>query len=209
MSETAPVERLPVLESAERAERAERAEQLISAHGAQVQRWLRRFGVSDGDVDDAAQRVFLTALGKLSVIRDGRESAFLRAVALREASHARRSRERRREAPDDVLESQEADSLRPDELAVRKARATTLDALMSGMHTELERVLRLVELDGHAIGDVARSLGIPLGTCKSRLRRAKSDLSTRIDALPDSVRALIGASDTQGEAGRSSRSHGV
>ena len=33
--------------------------------------------------------------------------------------------------------------------------------------------------------------GIPLGTCKSRLRRARADLTLRIDALPESVRALV------------------
>lgn len=193
MRETAPPDRLPISDS------ALRAQQLILAHTARVGRWLRRFGVADADLDDATQRVFLTALGKLSAIDLGRESAFLRAVAIREASHVRRTYLRRREATDEALDDETSDSLRPDVLAVRKARALTLDELMSGMHSELARVLRLVELDGHAIGDVARSLGIPLGTCKSRLRRAKTDLWTRIDALPDSVRALI----VQGDGSRS------
>ncbi|HMJ12356.1 MAG TPA: RNA polymerase sigma factor [Polyangiaceae bacterium] len=166
-------------------------EELVTQHGPLIQRVLRKCGVLDGDVDDAAQRVFLTASGKLSAIRAGSERAFLRAIAAREASHVRRTYRRRRERPESEGEYYMSESVRPDRLAVRKARVTTLGTLMNGMHSELRRMLLLVDLEGHALGEVAEFLGIPLGTCKSRLRRARADLTLRIDALPDSVRALV------------------
>ena len=168
-----------------------RLETLVERHAGQVRAALRSCGVADGDLDDAAQRVFLTTLRKLSIIPEGSERAFLQAVAAREASHVRRTYRRRRETPDTDLDSELTDSLRPDTLAVRKARATTIGALLGQMNKELRRVLFLVELEGHGLAETAEQLGVPLGTCKSRLRRARADLSLRIDALPDSVRALV------------------
>jgi RNA polymerase sigma factor (sigma-70 family) len=165
--------------------------ELVSRNKTLVHQVLQRQGVAGGDVDDAAQRVFLTACGKLGSIRAGSERAFLRALATREASHVRRTYHRRREAPDTALDDHTTESVRPDRLAVRKARATTLSVVLGGMQHDLRRVLLLVELEGHALGEVAASLGIPLGTCKSRLRRARADLTLRLDALPESVRALV------------------
>jgi RNA polymerase sigma-70 factor (ECF subfamily) len=170
---------------------APRIENLMVQHRSLVERVLRQCGVAGGDLDDAAQRVFITACGKLAAIQVGSERAFLRAVASREASHMRRTYRRRRELPESEAEHPVVESMRPDRLAVRKARATTVTRVIDGMKSDLRRVLLLVEVEGHGLGEVAATLGIPLGTCKSRLRRARADLSLRIDALPDSVRSLV------------------
>ena len=166
-------------------------ENLMTQHRAHVERVLRQCGVAGGDLDDAAQRVFITACVKLAAIQVGSERAFLKAVAAREASHMRRTYLRRREQPESDGEAPAVESMRPDRLAVRKARATTLSRVLDGMKGDLRRVLLLVEIEGHGLGEVAATLGIPLGTCKSRLRRARADLTLRIDALPDSVRSLV------------------
>lgn len=165
--------------------------ELVSRNRSLVQQVLQRHGVAGADVDDVAQRVFLTACAKLGDIRAGSERAFLRTLATREASHMRRTYGRRRETPDTALDDYTSESTRPDRLAVRMARAKTLSTVLDAMQHELRRVLLLVELEGHALREVAASLGIPLGTCKSRLRRARADLTLRIDALPESVRALV------------------
>ena len=65
--------------------------ELVAEHLDFVWRSLRRFGVPPGDVDDAAQQVFLIANEKSGKIRRGSERSFLVGVALRVASHARRS----------------------------------------------------------------------------------------------------------------------
>src|SRR5687768_2459804 len=116
------------------AEPAKRLHRLVEQHGRAVRGTLRGLGVADGDLDDAAQRVFLTALRKLPRIPEGNERAFLHAVAAREASHVRRTYRRRRESTDTELECEQSDSLRPDMLAVRKARATTLGKLLGQMN---------------------------------------------------------------------------
>src|SRR5262245_35984764 len=69
-----------------------------------VWRSLRRFGVTDADADDATQRVFLIASGKLAMIRTGSERAFLVGTAARVAAHSRRSY-RRREAAEQRFSS--------------------------------------------------------------------------------------------------------
>src|SRR4051812_16425864 len=76
----------------------------IFGQSAFVLRTLRRFGVRADDVEDAAQRVFLTAANRIEDITVGAERAFLYGVAIREAGHVRRSYRRRRETPEDIYE---------------------------------------------------------------------------------------------------------
>src|SRR5688572_29572811 len=74
---------------------------LVLAHFATVWRALRRFGLSAADADDAAQQVFLSAVGRLNQVEPGRERAFLCGVAANVAFKFRRTAARRREDLDD------------------------------------------------------------------------------------------------------------
>ncbi|WP_437278619.1 sigma factor [Sorangium sp. So ce375] len=70
---------------------------LVMEHSAFVWRSLVRLGVPRADAEDAAQQVFLVAARRLGDIESGREAAFLFSTALRIASRARRTQQRRRE----------------------------------------------------------------------------------------------------------------
>src|SRR4051812_1852950 len=93
-----------------------RAKHTIFGHGPFVMRTLRRFGVHAADVEDAAQRVFLTVANRLGDITVGAERSFLYCVAKREAGHVRRSYRRRRETPEEILEEATPESLQQDAL---------------------------------------------------------------------------------------------
>ncbi|HEX6764769.1 MAG TPA: sigma factor, partial [Polyangiaceae bacterium] len=104
---------------------------LVTEHFDFVWRSLRRLGVPAADADDSAQEVFLTVSRKLASVEQGRERAFLFAVALRVASTSRRSRSRRPEALElDALEVQ-AEGLDPEELVELARARPLLDELLN------------------------------------------------------------------------------
>lgn len=145
---------------------------LVSDHLAFVWRCLRRFGVRPADVDDSAQQVFLVANQKLASIRPGSERAFLIAVAIRVASHARRANQRR-EAAEQRLSECLPVLMDPEDLAGRAEARDLLDRILDKIPGDLRSVFVLFELEELTVDEVAELLGLPRGTVASRLRRAR------------------------------------
>jgi RNA polymerase sigma-70 factor (ECF subfamily) len=141
-----------------------------------ISRSLRRLGVPDEGVDDAAQRTFEIASRKLDVIEPGHERAFLFKTAILVATEARRRARTRREVADnDRVDEEHCDGLNPEEaLAVRRNRQL-LDEVLEALPLELRTVFVLFELEGLSSVDVAALLEIPVGTVASRLRRAREE----------------------------------
>lgn len=138
-----------------------------------VARVVRRLGVHECDADDVAQRVYVTFAARLDRIRPGRERAFLFAIAAREAGHQRRSYQRRREQPDDEIEQLATSSARPDVLVQRKETHCKVRAALASMDEALRHVLVSFELEHMSLVEIAQASRLPLGTVKSRLRRAR------------------------------------
>lgn len=136
-------------------------------------RLLRRRGVHDSDTDDVQQRVYLVFAARLSRIRPGAERAYLYAIAAREAGHQRRSYRRRREQPDDGVEQLASSDARPDVLAQRKETHCRVRAVLASMDEALRHVLVSFALEHMSLAEIAHASALPLGTVKSRLRRAR------------------------------------
>jgi RNA polymerase sigma-70 factor (ECF subfamily) len=149
---------------------------MLAAHYDLVWRSLRRFGVRPGDVDDAAQQVFLVAARKLDVIEPGAERSFLVGTAMRVASDARRAATRRREVQDeDPIHERRDSSPGPEELADRHRARALLDEVLDGMPLDLRAVFVLFELEELPTAEIASLVGVPVGTVASRLRRARGE----------------------------------
>jgi RNA polymerase sigma-70 factor (ECF subfamily) len=153
-----------------------RVHALVLAHFDSIWRLLRRLGVPESQVDDAAQQVFVIATNKVAKIQPGSEQSFLYGVALRIAADERRKALRRR----DVAELEESalshEGPTPDDLIdQRKARAL-MDAVLEAMPLELRSVFVLYEMEEMTMAEIATLLGIPAGSVASRLRRAREYL---------------------------------
>ncbi len=149
---------------------------MLDAHYDLVWRSLRRFGVRSGDVDDAAQQVFLVAARKLDLVEAGAERSFLVGTAMRVASDARRAATRRREVQDEgPIHERRDSSPGPDELADRHRARELLDEVLDAMPLELRSVFVLFELEELPTAEIAALLGVPVGTAASRLRRAREE----------------------------------
>jgi len=151
-----------------------RFERLFVEYYPWVWRTLRRLGVHPGAVDDAAQHVFLIANERLAQVPVERERAFLMGVAVRTASNARRTQLRRREEPAQDEEPAGEHSKSPEDLLDWKQRREKLDEWLTALSLELRAPFVLFELEGLSLLEIAELLELPLGTIKTRLRRARA-----------------------------------
>ncbi len=152
----------------------ERFAHLFRQHYTWVWRLIRRLGVSEAQVDDVAQQVFLIANDKLGQITRGRERAFLAAAAQRVAANARRGAARRKDCPDDGEVQKRASDATPEQLLDLKQRRARLDGWLDAIPAELRAPFVMFELEGHSLQEIANILAVPLGTVKTRLRRARA-----------------------------------
>ena len=159
---------------------AVRVRALVTAHFAFVWRSLVRLGVPRSDAEDALQQVFLVASRKLDVIEPGHEKSFLFAAALRIASRARRTHERRREVLAPELAEQIDPAAPADELLDRARARAELETILEQMPLELRAVFVLFELEQITMAEIAGVLDLPPGTVASRLRRAREHFQAAV-----------------------------
>lgn len=131
------------------------------------------------DAEDVAQEAFLRAHRRFSQLRDReRFRGWLVRMTFRLAIDRRRS-EMRRIARDSAALSPVAPE-RPDETAVAAERAARLWAAIDALPEKLRLVTVLAAIEGQSVAEVARLLGAPEGTIKSRLFDARKMLAERL-----------------------------
>jgi RNA polymerase sigma-70 factor (ECF subfamily) len=151
-----------------------------------------------GDADEArdvAQEVFLQVYRMLGRF-EGRSSlrTWIYRIAVNRCHNRRRFWHRRHrdreQALDEGLAGREAlgggggaSGASPYDEAVRRERAGRVQAALLELRFEHRSVLLLREVEGLTCAEVAVALGIPEGTVKSRLSRAREALRARLAGL--------------------------
>jgi RNA polymerase sigma-70 factor (ECF subfamily) len=144
-------------------------------------RFLRGLGVPSAAVDDAAQQVFLIVARRLDEVAPGSERAFVLATARGVAANARRSAARKREVLDeDALAAQPDLAGSPEDAVSSKEARALLDTFLESLAEDERTVFVLFELEGMTTAAIAESLGIPVGTVASRLRRARDSFQAAV-----------------------------
>jgi RNA polymerase sigma-70 factor, ECF subfamily len=152
-----------------------RLRSIVLEHYDFVWRSLRRLGVAESQVDDAAQQVLLVLARKLTDVHEGAERSFLFGTAVRVASDHRKKVARRREVGDpSALELEPSDVPSAEELLDQRRARAMLDHVLDEMPEDLRHVLILAELEGMKMHEMADLLHLPQGTVASRLRRARA-----------------------------------
>ena len=143
-------------------------------HFAFTWRSLRRLGVPERDLADAAQDVFMVLYRKFDELDQERPfTSWLYAVCLRVASDRRRSALQRHEqlAPDaEANERRETVPVHDPEKEQLGERRELLEAALDAMPLEQRAVFTLFELEGRTGQEIAMILQIPAPTVHSRLR---------------------------------------
>jgi RNA polymerase sigma-70 factor (ECF subfamily) len=131
------------------------------------------------DAEDVAQEAFVKAYRKFESLRDRlRFRAWLVRIAWRLAldrQRANRRRERRERAsiePEPPLSIEDA--------AVSKEFQEHVWRAIDELPEALRVVVILAAINGHDLNEVGALLGVPEGTIKSRLHRARKDLAERL-----------------------------
>ena len=170
---------------------------LVAAYFDFIWRSLRRLGVPEGEVDDAAQRVFWVALRRAQDIAPGSERAFLFGTAMHVARDFQRSRSRAKEVADDEAIAHAVEPAGdPEALVDRKRARQMLDAVLDAMNVDLRAVFVLAELEELTAPEIAALLDLSPGTVASRLRRAR-----------DEFRAIVKRVRAKAAGARTERSH--
>jgi len=160
--------------------------QIFEEHGDFVWRVLARAGVRDADLKDASQEVFIIVADKLDQLEaDTRTTTWLYGIAIRVAANQRRKVQRKREdlPGDAAFEAAHHDADSPEQIAANAQARTQLAELLEALVPEQRLVFEMFELEEMTCPDIARTLGIPLGTTYTRLRAARAAVAVSAQRL--------------------------
>jgi RNA polymerase sigma-70 factor (ECF subfamily) len=149
-----------------------------------------------GDAEEArdvAQEVFLRVYRRLDAF-EGRSSlkTWIYRIAVNQCHNRRRFWQRRRRGRETPLDDAVLVPLRagepgspasPFDEAVRRERARLVQSALGALRFEQRAVLVLREIEGLTCAEVAAALGLPEGTVKSRLSRAREAMRRKLAGL--------------------------
>ena len=169
-------------------------EQLVHRHQRRVFGLVLRMLGNREEAQEVAQEAFL------SLHRNGRQfrgearfSTFVYRVAANAALNRRRSLGRKRAREEALVRRQEAGLDLPsaprdpeDAASGAQIQARVQSALMR-LPEDLRAAVVLYDIEGQSYGDIAEVLGIPEGTVKSRIHRARIALREHLRPLAQST----------------------
>jgi len=157
-----------------------RFETVFAEHAPYVLRALPRLGVSDADVDDVAQEIFLAVHRGLAEFEGrSRVRTWIYGIALRVAGNYRRRAHRRREVRGLEVEGAEAPT-QPEALERARSRQL-LTAALDDLSERKREVFVLYEIEELSMAEVAEALGCPLFTAYARLYAARREMKQSIE----------------------------
>lgn len=160
-----------------------RLEAMYRAHHQAIWRFLRRMGHGPELAADATHQAYVVAAERIEQIYLGSERAYLFSTAFRVARGL--ARKVRRDDLDGEVEHLAAvtRSQSPGGESERRAALDALERILSGLDEALVSVFVLHEIEGFTSPEIAETLGIPVGTVASRLRRAREAFRERARLL--------------------------
>ena len=166
---------------------AEAFEPLVLEHQTNVYRLALRLTGNEADAADAAQDAFLKAYASLATFRgESRFSVWLYRLTNNVCIDLLR---RRRDAVPLQTEDDEGSETElplpderwdPEALAQRAEDVRAVRAAIAALPADCREILTLREIGGLSYEELAASLGLELGTVRSRLNRARKKLADEL-----------------------------
>jgi RNA polymerase sigma-70 factor (ECF subfamily) len=150
---------------------------LVERHGRYLYGIAHSLSGNSADADDLVQETFVAALtsrfrGEAAV------RTWLVQILVRRAAMLRRNKGRGGGTSDISAVTGDRSMASGSAAGAADARMD-LSAMLSGLSPEHREVIVLRELEGRSYEEMARLLGVPLGTVESRLYRARAELKKR------------------------------
>jgi RNA polymerase sigma-70 factor (ECF subfamily) len=169
--------------------------ELIRRHERRVFRLLLRMMGSREEAEDVAQEAFLSLHRHGHRFRrEARFSTFVYRVAANAALNRRRALGRNRNRVNELKVSHEAGfdlpagPRDPEDAAVGSETRDQVQRALLELPPDLRVAILLYDIEGQSYQEVSRALGIPEGTVKSRIHRARSALRDRLRSYVDAGR---------------------
>jgi len=161
-------------------------DEVYQAHVAFVVRSLRRLGLPEAQIADAAQEVFLIVYRQLPAF-EARSSlkTWIFGIVYRVAVHWGR-RQHRRKTSALPAELPDRDAVGPMERAAQSEEIHLLYRLLAGLSEEQRAVFILAELEQMKVPEIAEAISANVHTVTSRLKTARR----RFEALLRRQRTL-------------------
>lgn len=171
--------------------------EVYDGHFKAVWLGLRRFGVWERDLEDAAHDVFLVVHRRLPDYDPARPiRPWLLGIAARVASEFRRKSQHRHEVVSEDVETESgrigtthlghgtpAHGVRADRALDDKERRQLLHKALDTLDFDRRTVLVLHDIEGHAMPDIAAALEVNVNTLYARLRQGRFDLKAAVESL--------------------------
>ena len=151
--------------------------ELVQRHGRYLYGVAYSLSSNSADAEDLVQETFVAALS--STFRgEAAVRTWLVQILVRRAAMLRRNRARGGGTSDISAASGDPRMASRSAAGASDARID-LAEMLSGLSPEHRDVIVLRELEGMSYEEMAKSLGVPLGTIESRLYRARAELKKR------------------------------
>lgn len=156
--------------------------ELFSYFAPRVKAWLMKSGASAAAAEDFAQDAMLTVWRKADLFdaRKARAATWIFTIARNRRLDMLRRDARALHTPEIDLNANEVE--RPDEALSAAQDAERIRQALSRLQPDQIEVLRLAFFMDRSHSEIARRLGLPLGTVKSRIRKAMVKLRLLIEA---------------------------
>ena len=153
-------------------------ELIVVARGEPTFRTALAILGNEADARDATQEAFVNAWRRIGDLREvDRFDAWLGRILINECRMALRRRRRVREVEvDDVPDASDR------RFGTAAADVTDFDEAFSRLTVEQRAILVLHHLHGYGVREIAAWLGIPTGTVKWRLNRARNALRKELES---------------------------
>jgi RNA polymerase sigma-70 factor (ECF subfamily) len=157
---------------------------LFGFYAPRIKGFLMRTGTAAEVAEEIAQEAMLSVWRKAAMFDGSRASVSTWIYTIARNLRIDRLRHERGVSADVFYEAlRSEDPERPDDSLEGAERDERVRVAMQALPDEQMKVVRLSFFEDKAHGDIARILGIPLGTVKSRLRLAMAKLRERLDEL--------------------------
>ena len=178
---------LPDRELVRRSQRGEQEAfgELVQRHQDKIYNFVFRSCGHAEDAGDITQRVFINAFRKIDTFKgDSAFSTWIYRIAFNQFISFRRER-RHREASltprdEEGAGIEPAEDRSPSEPMESEETRKKVQQAIDLLEEEDRRIILLKDLQGHSYDDIAAILGVPKGTVRSRLHRARLELRTKL-----------------------------
>ncbi|NEE00543.1 RNA polymerase sigma factor SigE [Phytoactinopolyspora halotolerans] len=168
-------------------------EEIVSQHSTRVYRLAYRLTGNAHDAEDLTQDVFVRVFRSLSSYTPGTFEGWLHRITTNLFLDTVRRKQRIRfdALADDAAERLHGREPTPEHVLTDRMLDADIQAALDAMPPEFRVAVVLCDIEGLSYEEIAATLGIKLGTVRSRIHRGRAQLRAALEhRAPDDARAL-------------------